>query len=91
MKRHNQPQGVNEPTQDNNEMIRLPIPKRHTCTFCGKSFGEKSKLNVHIKSHTGIKDYVCPVCNKRESNVLIFLAFGANFFFEYSYRICSST
>ncbi|XP_073467587.1 LOW QUALITY PROTEIN: uncharacterized protein [Aquarana catesbeiana] len=38
----------------------LPTDKRFSCTECGKCFPSKSKLNVHIRSHTGEKSYSCP-------------------------------
>ncbi|XP_077345920.1 uncharacterized protein LOC143989591 isoform X1 [Lithobates pipiens] len=42
----------------------LPTEKRLSCTECGKCFPCKSKLIVHIRSHTGEKPYSCPECGK---------------------------
>ncbi|XP_073467571.1 uncharacterized protein [Aquarana catesbeiana] len=42
----------------------LPTEKSFSCTECGKCFCSKSKLNRHIRSHTGEKPYSCPECGK---------------------------
>ena len=34
------------------------------CTYCGKSFGFKSKLEVHLRIHTGDRPFKCNICGK---------------------------
>ncbi|XP_077346065.1 uncharacterized protein LOC143989674 isoform X2 [Lithobates pipiens] len=42
----------------------LPTEKSFSCTECGKCFQFKSNLNVHKRSHTGVKPHSCPECGK---------------------------
>lgn len=32
----------------------------HQCHLCDKSYGQRTSLKVHLATHTGDKDYVCP-------------------------------
>ncbi|KAG7446520.1 uncharacterized protein BT62DRAFT_124127 [Guyanagaster necrorhizus] len=48
---------------------------RYECSYCGKGFSRPSALKIHVISHTGDKDFVCPedTCRRRfgiRSNML---------------------
>ncbi|KAJ8076799.1 hypothetical protein PM082_001222 [Marasmius tenuissimus] len=48
---------------------------KYECSYCGKGFLRPSALRIHLISHTGDKDYVCPdeTCGRRfgvRSNML---------------------
>lgn len=38
---------------------------KHRCRFCGKIFGSDSALQIHLRSHTGERPFVCRVCKSR--------------------------
>ena len=38
--------------------------KTHECKFCGKFFNGKFNLDLHVKTHTGEKDFICSICQK---------------------------
>lgn len=35
-----------------------------SCTICGKKFPTSYSLAIHIRSHTNIRQFVCPMCQK---------------------------
>lgn len=39
--------------------------KHHECEFCHKLFTQSTHLEVHIRSHMGLKPYKCEFCSKR--------------------------
>lgn len=38
--------------------------KTHACPHCNSAYFKRSKLLVHIKTHTGVRDVPCPNCPK---------------------------
>ncbi|XP_045068095.1 sal-like protein 4 [Coregonus clupeaformis] len=38
---------------------------QHACKFCGKVLSSDSSLQIHLRSHTGERPYLCPVCLSR--------------------------
>ena len=39
------------------------MPSIHRCSHCGRIFSSKALLQRHYKVHTGLKDFVCQICN----------------------------
>lgn len=41
-----------------------PPNRQYPCEICNKFFVSKSYLNVHLKIHKNIRDFICTVCEK---------------------------
>lgn len=54
---------------ENNRRNLRNRDKNYLCNDCGKSFHTNFHLEVHIRSHTGVKPYTCPVCSKSFSQL----------------------
>ena len=55
---------VNTPTDGMERHIKQVNQVEYSCGLCGKIFKDKYKLGRHQKTHTGVKDEVCPYCQK---------------------------
>uniref|UniRef100_A0A3B5MME6 Homeotic protein spalt-major n=1 Tax=Xiphophorus couchianus TaxID=32473 RepID=A0A3B5MME6_9TELE len=54
------------------KMLTLPTESKngellfkHKCKYCGKTFGNDSALQIHLRSHTGERPFKCNICGNR--------------------------
>nr|XP_046253333.1 sal-like protein 4 isoform X1 [Scatophagus argus] len=54
------------------KMLNLPPDSKngdslykHKCKYCGKTFGNDSALQIHLRSHTGERPFKCNICGNR--------------------------
>ena len=43
--------------------------KPFACTYCSRSFADKSNLRAHLQTHLQTKKYSCPGCRKTFSRM----------------------
>lgn len=43
---------------------RSDTKKKHVCEYCGKNFTQTTHLEVHVRSHVGLKPFKCKECGK---------------------------
>ena len=63
LKRHTLRHKINEGTLTEEEKQQIEEQKK-PCELCGQKFLDPGALKRHLKSHAGIKDFVCGSCGK---------------------------
>uniref|UniRef100_A0A8C2FII4 Spalt-like transcription factor 4 n=1 Tax=Cyprinus carpio TaxID=7962 RepID=A0A8C2FII4_CYPCA len=53
------------PAMSESKMVSGEHMFKHKCKFCGKSFGNDSALQIHLRSHTGERPFKCNICGNR--------------------------
>uniref|UniRef100_A0AAQ4NSJ1 C2H2-type domain-containing protein n=1 Tax=Gasterosteus aculeatus aculeatus TaxID=481459 RepID=A0AAQ4NSJ1_GASAC len=42
-----------------------PVRKAFSCSVCAKTFKRRGNLNIHMRTHVGVKPFGCSLCSKR--------------------------
>jgi len=63
LNKHTLTHKINEGKLTEEEKNKIELQKK-PCEFCGRKFSDLTHLSRHLKSHMGIKDYVCSECGK---------------------------
>ena len=63
LNKHTLTHKINDGKLTEEEKNKLELQKK-PCEFCGRKFSDLTHLSRHLKSHMGIKDYVCSECGK---------------------------
>lgn len=64
--------GIESSKKVKTKMLNLPPESKngdslykHKCKYCGKTFGNDSALQIHLRSHTGERPFKCNICGNR--------------------------
>uniref|UniRef100_A0A8C7ZG99 Homeotic protein spalt-major n=1 Tax=Oryzias sinensis TaxID=183150 RepID=A0A8C7ZG99_9TELE len=64
--------GLDSSKKLKSKMLNLPAESKnveslykHKCKYCGKTFGNDSALQIHLRSHTGERPFKCNICGNR--------------------------
>ncbi|KAG7221642.1 hypothetical protein INR49_006784 [Caranx melampygus] len=64
--------GIDSSKKVKTKMLNLPSDSKngdslykHKCKYCGKTFGNDSALQIHLRSHTGERPFKCNICGNR--------------------------
>ncbi|KAK2851879.1 hypothetical protein Q5P01_008155 [Channa striata] len=64
--------GIDSSKKVKTKMLNLPpeskngdLLYKHKCKYCGKTFGNDSALQIHLRSHTGERPFKCNICGNR--------------------------
>lgn len=64
--------GIEPSKKVKTKMLNIPVEAKnaeslykHKCKYCGKTFGNDSALQIHLRSHTGERPFKCNICGNR--------------------------